>query len=77
MVSEVKSWNFWLSRYIKPYVVAIQETKIDSTITTSELFPQNCMCIVYRKTRNSHGGEGILLMYRDISHWKISLNQFG
>ena len=28
---------------------AIQETKIDSTIATSELFPETCMYSVYRK----------------------------
>ena len=27
----------------QPYVVAIQETKTDSTSTTSELFPETCM----------------------------------
>ena len=35
----------------QPHVVAVQETKIDSTITTSELFPETCMYSVYRKDR--------------------------
>ena len=33
----------------QPHVVAIRETKIDSTIATSELFPETCMYSVYRK----------------------------
>ena len=33
----------------QPQVVAIQETKIDSSIATSELFPETCPYIVYRK----------------------------
>ena len=40
----------------QPYVVAIQETKIDSAIATSELFPETCPYSVYRKDRNLHGG---------------------
>ena len=33
----------------QPHFVAIQTPKIDSTITTSELFPETCMYSVYRK----------------------------
>ena len=51
----------------QPHVVAIQETKIDSTIT-SELFPETCMYSVYRKDRHTHGGGVMLLIHRDISH---------
>ena len=40
----------------QPHVVAIQETKIDSSIATSELFPETCPYSVYRKDRNIHGG---------------------
>ena len=36
--------------------MAIQETKIDSSIATSELFPESCPYNVYRKDRNLHGG---------------------
>ena len=40
----------------QPHVVAIQETKIDSTITTSELIPETCIYCVYREDKNTHGG---------------------
>ena len=40
----------------QPHVVAIQETKIDSSIATSEIFPETCPYSVYRKDRNIHGG---------------------
>ena len=33
----------------QPHFVAIQETKIDSSIATSELFPETCPYSVYRK----------------------------
>ena len=51
--------------------MAIQETKIDSTITTSEVFPETCMYSVYRKDRNNHGGGVMLFIHRDISHMPI------
>ena len=35
----------------QPQIVAIQETKIDSSISTSELFPESCPYSVYRKDR--------------------------
>ena len=62
--------------------VAIQETKINSTITTTELFPEACMYSVYRRDRNTHVGGVMLLIYKDISHMPImelenNLNQFG
>ena len=44
----------------QPHVVAIQETKIDSSIATSELFPETCPYSVYRKDRNIHGGVPII-----------------
>ena len=37
-------------------IVAIQETKNDSSISTSELFPETCPYNIYRKDRNSKGG---------------------
>ena len=52
--------------------MANQEPKIDSTITTSELFPETCMYSVYRKDRNTHGGGVMLLIHRDISHMPIT-----
>ena len=36
----------------QPHVVAIQETQIDSSVATSELFPETCPYNVYRKDRN-------------------------
>ena len=56
----------------QPHVVAIQETKIDSSIATSELFPETCPYSVYRKDRNNHGGGVMLLVHKDISHMPIT-----
>ena len=36
----------------QPHVVAIQETKIDSPIATSDFFPETCQYNVFRKHRN-------------------------
>ena len=55
----------------QPHVVVIQETKIDSSIATSELFPETCPYSVYRKDRNIHGGGVMLLVHKDISHMPI------
>ena len=52
--------------------VAIQETKIDSSIATSELFPETCLYNVYRKDRNIRGGGVMLLVHKDISHMPIT-----
>ena len=52
--------------------MAIQETKIDSSIATSELFPETCPNNVYRKDRNLHGGGVMLLVHNDISHMPIT-----
>ena len=56
----------------QPHVVAIQETKIDSSVATSELFPETCPYSVYRKDRNVHGGGVMLLVHKDISHMPIT-----
>ena len=56
----------------QPHVVAIQETKIDSSIATSELFPETCPYSVYRKDRNIHGGGVMLLVHKDMSHMPIT-----
>ena len=56
----------------QPHVVAIQETKIDSSIATSELFPETCPYSVYRKDRNIHGDGVMLLVHKDISHMPIT-----
>ena len=56
----------------QPHVVAIQETKIDSSIATSELFPETCQYNVFRKDRNLHGGGVMLLIHKDIPHMPLS-----
>ena len=44
-----------------PHVVAFQETKIDISIATSELFPETCQYNVFRKERSGV----ILLIHKD------------
>ena len=56
----------------QPHVVAIQETKIDSSIATSELFPETCQYNVFRKDRNLHGGGVMLLIHKDIPHMPLT-----
>ena len=56
----------------QPQIVAIQETKIDSFISTSELFPESGPYNVYRKIRTQDAG-GVMLLYRkNISHMPIT-----
>ena len=55
----------------QPHIVAIQETKIDGSIATSELFPESFPYNVYRKDRNLRGGGVMLLVHKDISHMPI------
>ena len=55
----------------QPHVVAVQETKIDSSITTSELFPETCECSAYRKDRNAHSCVVTLFIHRDISQMPV------
>ena len=52
--------------------MAIQETKIDGSISTSELFPDLFPYIVYRKERNLNGVGVMLLIHKDISHMPIT-----
>ena len=52
--------------------MAIQKTKIDSSIATSELFPESCPYNVYRKDINLHGGGVMLLVHKDISHMPLT-----
>ena len=62
-----KNLNYWLTLiFIRPHIVTIQETKIDSSISTSELFPETCPYNVYRKDRNSKVGGVILLIHKDM-----------
>ena len=60
----------------------VEETKIDSSIATSKLFPETCPYIVYRKDRNIHGGGVMLLAIRTFhiclsQNWKTTRNQCG
>ena len=55
-----------------PYIVAIQEIKIDSSITTSELLQETCPYNIFRKDRNLHGGGVMLLIHKDIPHMHLS-----
>ena len=64
-------WHFLLDLH-QPQIVAIQETKIDSTISTSELFPETCPYNVYRKDRTLDGGGVMLLIHKDIPHMPIT-----
>ena len=57
----------------QPQIVAIQETKIDSSISTSELFPESCPHNVYRKDRTLDSGGVMLLIHEDISHMPITV----
>ena len=55
-----------------PHIVAILETKIDSSIPTSELFPETCPYNIFRKDRNLHGGGVMLLIHKDIPYMPLS-----
>ena len=55
-----------------PQIVAIQETNIDSSVSTSELFPESCPYSVYRKDRTLDDGGVMLLTHMDISHMPIT-----
>ena len=54
----------------QPHVVAIQETKIDSSVATSELFPETGQYNVFKKNRNLHGV--VLLVHKDTPHMPLS-----
>ena len=51
--------------------VSIQETKNDSSIATSELFPELFAYSVYRKDWNLYGRGVMLLVNKDIKHTLI------
>ena len=53
-----------INDFHQPHALAIQETKIDSSIATSELFPKTCLYI--------NGGGVMLLVHKDISHMPIT-----
>ena len=52
--------------------MAIQGTKIDSSISTSELFPESCTYNLYRKDITLDGGGVMLLSHKDISHMPVT-----
>ena len=56
----------------QPHAVAIQGTKIYSSIATSELFPETCQYNVSRKDRNLHCGKVMLLIHKNIPHMLLS-----
>ena len=56
----------------EPQIVAIQETKIDSSISSSELFPETFPYSVYRKDRTLDGGGVMLLIHKDIPHMPMT-----
>ena len=52
-INSIRGKQFELLAFLdfhQSHVVAIQETKIGSSIATSELFPETCPYSVYRKT---------------------------
>ena len=53
-------------------IVAIQETKIDNSILTSELFPEFFPYSVYRKDRTLIGGSVMLLVHKDTPHMPLT-----
>ena len=74
-VNGIRSKKLELLAYLdfhQPQILAIQETKIDSSISISELFPETCPYNVYRKNRNSKGGGVMLLIHKDFSHMPIT-----
>ena len=52
--------------------MAIQETKIDSSMSTSELFPGSFPYCMYRKDRTLNGGGVMLLVHKDIPHMPLT-----
>ena len=56
----------------EPQIVAIQETKIDISISSSELFQETFPYSVYRKDRTLDGGGVMLLIHKDIPHMPIT-----
>ena len=74
-INSIRGKNLELLGFLdfhQPHVVAVQETKIDSSVATSELFPETCPYSVYRKDRNIHDGGVMLPVHKDISHMPIT-----
>ena len=55
----------------EPHVLVTRETKIDSSIATSELFPETYQCNKIRKNINLHAGGVMLPIYKDILHMPL------
>ena len=53
-------------------ILAIQETKIENFILTSELFPESFPYSVYRKDRTLNGGGVMFLVHKDIPHMPLT-----
>ena len=71
-MSGVRNWIYWLSlRSTAPTVVATQETKIDSSVATSEFFSETCHYNVPRKNRSLHVGGVMILIHKDILHMTL------
>ena len=74
-INNIRGKNLNLIAFLEvhhPHVVAIQKMKIDSSVATSELFPETCQYNVFRKDRNLHGVGVILHIYKDIQHMPLS-----
>ena len=56
----------------QPQILVFQETKIDTSISTSGLLPESCPYSVYVKDRTLAGGGVMLLIHKDISHMPIT-----
>ncbi|MEL7309421.1 MAG: endonuclease/exonuclease/phosphatase family protein, partial [Pseudomonadota bacterium] len=57
----------------KPAIVAIQETKIDNNITSTEIIPKELDYITYRKDRTDGGGGVMLLVKKTLE--QVALNE--
>ena len=70
-INSIRGKKFELLAFLdfhQPQIVAIQETKIDS----SELFSESCPYNVYRKDRTLDDNGVMLLIHKDISHMAIT-----
>ena len=87
-INSIRGKNLELLAFLgfhQPHVVAIQETKIDSSIATSELFPETCPYSVHmyiEKTEISMVVGSSCSSIRTFriclsQNWKTTRNQFG
>ena len=79
-INSIRGKKLYLSGFLEvhqPHGVVIQETKIDSSVATSKLFPETCPYNIFRKDRTLRGGgrksgerrgEVILLIHNDFPH---------